>query len=406
MGREYNKYKNVKKENIRMAILILLIGILVSGALFLKEKKTDNDGSVIEREYGKNRDVKLIADSVYGKEVIEMEVLSRTYSDEEINAMITGFEEELKQQILGSNQAFNSVNSDLVLEDRVSDYPFEIEYRIRPRGYIDSSGKIISDIHEETDLNIEIKYYLDDYENELIIPMTIVPREFSENEIFYERLKQKLDENNSNLRTSELMELPNDLDGISLSWEKPKKKTALKVVALTGLLALIVLFKDRLTAGENMKKRKQLNESEYPEFAMKYALLCEAGLTHRQIVERMGDDFKNKREKGPIYEELYRSSKRLKAGISLTDSLNEMASDCGVRELSYFVSLINRNIKKGGREIAAEIRKAADESISQKREKIRRKAETAGTKLLLPMALMMVIVFVLIMIPAFESFSF
>ena len=189
MGREYNKYKNVKKENIRMAILILLIGILVSGALFLKEKKTDNDGSVIEREYGKNRDVKLIADSVYGKEVIEMEVLSRTYSDEEINAMITGFEEELKQQILGSNQAFNSVNSDLVLEDRVSDYPFEIEYRIRPRGYIDSSGKIISDIHEETDLNIEIKYYLDDYENELIIPMTIVPREFSENEIFYERLK-------------------------------------------------------------------------------------------------------------------------------------------------------------------------------------------------------------------------
>lgn len=406
MGREDNKYKNVKKENIRMAILILLIGILVSGALFLKEKKADIDGSVIEREYGKNRDVKLIADSVYGKEVIELEVLSRTYSDEEINAMITGFEEELKQQILGDNLSFDSINSDLVLENKVFDYPFEVEYRIRPGGFIDSSGRIVSEIYEETDLNIEIKYYLDNYENELNVPLTIVPRDFSENEIFYERLKQKLNDDNSNLRTSGSMELPNNLDGINLSWEKPKKKTSLKVAALTCLLALIIIFKDKFTAGENMKKRKQLIEAEYPEFAMKYALLCEAGLTHRQIVERFGDDFKNKREKGPIYEELFRSSRRLKAGISLTDSLNEMASDCGVRELSYFVSLINRNIKKGGREIASEIRKAADESISQKREKIRRKAETAGTKLLLPMALMMVIVFVLIMIPAFESFSF
>lgn len=107
----------------------------------------------------------------------------------------------------------------------------------------------------------------------------------------------------------------------------------------------------------------------------------------------------------PLYEEIYKANEHVRSGYSLAEALNGMAKECKVREISFFAGMINRNIKKGGK-ISDDIRKAAGESTSERREKIKKKAETAGTKLLLPMVLLLLIVFVLIMIPAFESFSF
>lgn len=96
----------------------------------------------------------------------------------------------------------------------------------------------------------------------------------------------------------------------------------------------------------------------------------------------------------------------MKGGLSQSEALSLFAEGCNVREVKYFVSLINRNIRKGGKDIAALLRKTADESVKIKREELRKKAEMAGTGLLLPMMILLALVFVLIMIPAFAYFSF
>ena len=202
------------------------------------------------------------------------------------------------------------------------------------------------------------------------------------------------------------MTLPEAIDGVEIKWSKKKSSKVPSAAALTVIIAGIMLFKDRLTEGEIKKKRREKIILEYPDFAVKYALLNEAGLTHRQVVERLGREYLKSKKNSPIYEEIYKAGIEVKGGLPLTDALDRMAQNCEVREISFFVGLINRNIKKGGSNIALEIRKAAEESSSEKREKIRRKAETAGTRLLLPMVFLLIMVFALIMIPAFDSFSF
>ncbi len=405
MGRTHSKFKNLDPKSLKSALIVLGIGALVAFVLTLKNRNVDLRADVLERDEEKDQNVKLKVESIYGEEVLDLEVLSRTLSAREIESMKGDFITALKMQILGQNESFSSVTEPLKLADTVEGYPFDIEYRIRPRGLIDSNGNLSGDIDEKTEFEIEITYSLDEFEEKETINGIILPAKLSEEEAFSKKIRNYLDLRNVSERNEKTIELPELIDGVDVKWEKQTKNKVPTVMALTVLCAFLVLFKDKFSAGDNEKKRKEKIILEYPDFAVKYALLNEAGLTHAQVVDRLAREYKKSKKDSPLYEEIYKANEHVRSGYSLAEALNGMAKECKVREISFFAGMINRNIKKGGK-ISDDIRKAAGESTSERREKIKKKAETAGTKLLLPMVLLLLIVFVLIMIPAFESFSF
>ena len=405
MGRTHSKFKNLDPKSLKSALIVLGIGALVVFVLTLKNRNVDLRADVLERDEEKDQNVKLKVESIYGEEVLDLEVLSRTLSAREIESMKGDFITALKMQILGQNESFSSVTEPLKLADTVEGYPFDIEYRIRPRGLIDSNGNLSGDIDEKTEFEIEITYSLDEFEEKETINGIILPAKLSEEEAFSKKIRNYLDLRNVSERNEKTIELPELIDGVDVKWEKQTKNKAPTVMALTVLCAFLVLFKDKFSAGDNEKKRREKIILEYPDFAVKYALLNEAGLTHAQVVDRLAREYKKSKKDSPLYEEIYKANEHVRSGYSLAEALNGMAKECKVREISFFAGMINRNIKKGGK-ISDDIRKAAGESTSERREKIKKKAETAGTKLLLPMVLLLLIVFVLIMIPAFESFSF
>ncbi len=405
MGRTYSKFKNIDPKSLKTALIVLGIGALVMVILTLKNRNVDLRADVLERDEEKDRNVKLKVESIYGEEVLDLEVLSRTLSTEEIESMKGDFITALKAQILGQNESFTSVTDPLKLADTVEGYPFDIAYRIRPRGIIDSNGNRSGDIDEKTEFEIEITYSLDEFEEKETINGVLLPASLSEEEAFSKKIRNYLDYRNVSERNEKTIELPELIDGVDVKWERQTKNKVPTVMALTLLCAFLVLFKDKFSAGDNEKKRREMIILEYPDFAVKYALLNEAGLTHAQVVDRLAREYKKSKKDSPLYEEIYKANEHVRSGYSLSEALNGMAKECKVREISFFAGMINRNIKKGGK-ISDDIRKAAGESTSERREKIKKKAETAGTKLLLPMVLLLLIVFVLIMIPAFESFSF
>ncbi len=96
----------------------------------------------------------------------------------------------------------------------------------------------------------------------------------------------------------------------------------------------------------------------------------------------------------------------IKGGQSIYDALDMLSNECRVREISRFIGIIKRNIRKGGSDLAIQLKNVAKESEEISRERIRKKAETASTRLLMPMMILLLIVFVVIMIPAFCNFSF
>ena len=146
--------------------------------------------------------------------------------------------------------------------------------------------------------------------------------------------------------------------------------------------------------------------SEYPSFALRYALLNEAGLTHMQTLEKLGQYYINDPSCGELYRLVNICVNSIKGGMSIYEALDMLSNECGVREISRFLGIIKRNIRKGGSDLAIQLKSVARESEEISRERIRKNAETASTRLLMPMMILLLIVFVVIMIPAFANFYF
>ena len=178
------------------------------------------------------------------------------------------------------------------------------------------------------------------------------------------------------------------------------------IMVLSAVFAGYVLFKEKINESEIRKRRREKILEDYPGFAMKYALLFEAGLTHTQVIERIATSNYSSKAASPLYEEVKRCASEIKGGMSVYEALDNMAINCDVREVTYFINIIKRNLRKGGKDVFLQLKEAARESEKISRDEIRKKAETAGTKLSLPMMLLLIEVFVILIVPVFSSFSF
>ena len=95
---------------------------------------------------------------------------------------------------------------------------------------------------------------------------------------------------------------------------------------------------------DDEKKRKEKLLSEYPSFALKYALLNEAGLTHVQTLEKMGQYYAEDNSSGELYRLVYMAVNSIKGGQSIYDALDMLSNECRVREISRFITNLTRTV--------------------------------------------------------------
>jgi len=76
----------------------------------------------------------------------------------------------------------------------------------------------------------------------------------------------------------------------------------------------------------------------------------------------------------------------------------------GVLAYRRMASLLTQNVSKGVQDIRILLLQEAKEVMAQEKANIRQKGEQAGTKLLLPMTGLLLLVFAVLLVPAFRSF--
>jgi predicted nucleotidyltransferase len=95
----------------------------------------------------------------------------------------------------------------------------------------------------------------------------------------------------------------------------------------------------------------------------------------------------------------------LKLGMSENSAYEQYGRRIGLIPYIKFSSLLLQNRKKGNRGFTELLRQEAMESFEDRKEMAKRLGEEAGTKLLAPMMFLLLIVFLIIMIPAFMAFQ-
>ena len=203
------------------------------------------------------------------------------------------------------------------------------------------------------------------------------------------------------------IKLPEVVSGNRVKYLNPEVKKDYSAFYLSLLVLILMPFLWKKKQKEKLCEREDQLMLDYPELVQKIMLLLSAGLTVRGCFDRIQGEYRRRLREGGgrryVYEEVCYSSQEMSHGVSEQEAIEAFGKRC--RQISYlrFSSMINQNIKKGSEGLIGLLEMEAAEAFQKRKETVKRMGETAGTKLLLPMVLMLGVVMAIIIIPAFMT---
>ena len=98
------------------------------------------------------------------------------------------------------------------------------------------------------------------------------------------------------------------------------------------------------------------------------------------------------------------TSRKIRDGGSVRRSWEAFGKRIGLASYRKFVSLLIQNMDKGTKDTAFLLGQEAELVIEEQKNRARRLGEEAGTKLLFPMLMMLMVILAVVMVPAMMSF--
>ena len=397
------------------ALLLLFVGNVIALYIALSSLASNrlvNGTYIVRNTYGAgNKLVGLIASVEDKEEVVKIDVEERHYSEKEIEAMMKSITKELDTKILGNNDSLSKVVDDLNLVKEVEPYPATISWEFDNYKYIDQNGKIRDvEIGEEGELVLltaTIAYFENVQSYSFYIH--IFPKLLSEEDQFRKNLISMVTKSAKSKIEEEKWYLPDTIDGRTIEWKEQKEKKGISLIILIFIASGMIFFiKDRDLHNKVENRKKELL-MDYPEIINKLSLLLGAGLTMRNAWKKITFDYKKKREDGKkkrfAYEEMLIAYHEMESGISEGKAYDNFGKRCRVQQYIKFAALLNQNLKKGSNMIIMLLDTEAKDAFEERKSLAKQLGEEAGTKLLFPMLIMLTIVMIVIIVPAFLSFQ-
>jgi len=427
-----NKQEPLRKlywcNRISMIAAILFIFNLFSifGQLEAVNNYTLKAGKYLERpSYGEGSrevELKVTMEKEEGKEASNRENASITqdltinvkeqeYTSDKVKALFEEAIQFLEINVLGKNEASDFIYAKLSFCDTIPGTSITVEWNPEDFNLIQSDGTVKNEnINEKgriTNVKVVLTYL--EYQTEHLMSFRIMPKQYSEEEVLQKKLKEEIANVSEKTAKGDYLELPVSLENYRLRWENQKKNTGM-LLFLFGIVAAVFawLMGDQ-ELEKQMKQRRDQMLMDYPEMINKFTLLVNAGMTVKQAWIKAAEDYssnlsKNKCKKRYAYEEMLVTVHELKLGVAENIAYEQYGRRIGLISYIKFSSLIAQNLKKGNKGFTELLGKEAIEAFEERKEAAKRLGEEAGTKLLLPMMLMLIIVFMIILIPAFWSF--
>lgn len=399
-------------KNSILTILIgngLLLGMLATGVISLRDETVTNIPRSSYAEMAREETLSLKLEN--GEEIpMIIQVDERIYSDEEIEAFFQEAREKLPKVILGENLSLDAVWTDLNFITQLENNPVSIEWQTSDGEFLTAMGERTEkelDGEEKKSLTITACLSCQEQEDILEMPISLVEKSKNAEEAFLEKVQKEVTKRQEESRTEETFMLPEEVDGSSLIWLKKNQMSIGGIVFLIFVLGGVVYWKEEKNRERQEEKRKQQMMLDYPEVVSKLTLLLGAGMSLQRAWERMVKEYlAKKKEQRYVYEEMARTSRETANGIPWNIALDHFGKRSKLSAYMKFATLLAQNAKRGNRGLAESLQKEAEEAFEERKAMARKLGEEASTKMLAPMFLMLAMVLVVIMVPAFLSFSF
>lgn len=331
------------------------------------------------------------------------ELHPKQYTPAQIREYVERFRLQGASLILGENEDLLQVRSDLCLQETYEDYPLQFSWESSDYARIAEDGSVENEelkSPQTVRLTAEMRYEEQVYMQEFTV--CVVPKLLTETMQREAKILSALRKEDEKQKYSEQFRLPEMIFGEHVKYEIPQDSTPILMLAmLPAVLVAVYGAKDKDLEKE-LERRKRRLSLQYPEFVSKVQLLLGAGISVRNIFIRLSEDVSLGEE---LRGELEIVVRDLKNGMPLRDALDRFGKRTANPLYIKFSALMLQNIRKGTEDLLLQLSGEVSEAFSLRKMQARQLGEEAGTKLLIPMILMLAVVMAALMIPAFLSFQ-
>ena len=342
---------------------------------------------------------------------VEITVRDRKYTSKEASDLFNRILPELTEQMLGENDSLEEVRTNLDLENALGNYGFTIRWESEDPELIDSFGNVHNEELTEEGRSTWLRAKMGDGVHEHIyeFPATVYPPSMTSEKQAVSAFQKWADRIDSQQQTEDSLTLPRTYNGRSLDYSLPQNRDY-RMFPVLGLLSAVLLYlKEESDKRKHAQKREQLLLLDYSEVVSKLAVYIGAGLTVRGAWERTAASYKEgvrqrKRSVRPVYEEMVRTAGQISSGVSEGKAYGEFGKRCGLQSYLKLSALLEQSQKNGSRQLRSSLGLEMAAAFEQRKNLAKKLGEEAGTKLLFPLFLMLGVVMVMVVVPAFLSF--
>ncbi len=392
-----------------MLLLVLGLGLILYD--FHASMKA-SDGIIKRNDYGQGSRTENLEAEVEGeseKIPLEIEVKERQYQAEEVQDFFDKILGKLDKKILGDNESFQHVDQNLNLITSIDGEPVEISWELDRYDLMNVKGEIMKEeINPEGEI-INLQAVLTYTENEAYQAsyqqaVCVFPKTASKETEVAGEINAKIQENQEKNASKETFTLPKIINGKKISYYVPfdSRGVVLVVMSILILILLWLLGKQRGKELEDQRKEELLLD--YPELVNKLTLFLGAGMTVKRAWRKIIQDYEaSLKDQTPryVYEEMKLTLREIESGVPETESYENFGRRCNLPCYLKLGALLSQNLRKGVKGLGEMLHIESLQAFEERKARAKRKGEEAGTKLLLPMFLMLAIVLVIVIMPAF-----
>ena len=409
-------YLNYQRKKARLMIGLVLTGFVSALGLHLSsrmETRLSEGAQLIRNEWGAgDYQINLIAESGEWSKEIPFLVEERSFTEKEKKQMKKQLYRLLPEIIKGKNRDLQHVTEDLNLVTHIQGYPFILSWSSDNKQCVDPCGKVnrqqIQADGEWVILYATVKESGQKESETFEYKIYVLQEELSEEERFFRILQERLSAENEKKAEESKILLPEEINGNKIIWKERYENNSIFIFLLFLLGSVLAGKGMDYDLRRSLQKRNRQLEKEYAGFVNKLRLYLSAGLTVRnsliKITEEYGKYLKSRR-KNYLYEELKISCFQLENGVAEEQVYYNFGQRCGEMRFRRLSTLLGVQLKQGNDQLLQILEKEADSALEEQKNRARKAGEEAGTKLLFPMMLMLLVVMFLILVPAYLDFG-
>lgn len=398
---EYRYLYMSKKISNSIAVLgvVLIIGLGIGVNEYretrnkLSEIHRNNPGEG-EKEYA------LIVKSNDDSEKITVNAAEKSLTIDECYEQLDKKKPEILKKVLGQNKNVNNISKNLNLIKTDDEKKIDIRWEIDKNDVVDSSGKIIKEINDKGE-DVKLTGYLSLEDVTIIyeIPLHITGND--EINSIQNNVQKIADEN----QYEKTIKLPKKINGKSIEFYSAVDTVADKFMIIGLIFAIAIFFFEDKNLDKDLKKRENQMVRDYPEIISKLLLYNGAGMSIRNSLERIVIEYKRNLNLGYryAYEELDYTLNAMNSGINEQQAISEYGKRSGIHCYIKLANILQQNIKRGTREMTKALQDEMDNALVERKNKALKEGEEAGTKLLGPMIIMLIVAMGIVVAPALMS---